>query len=250
MSGNNGRACVAEFAARLNPAYVIGAGVVLGIVVARKGHTIFRARDRQAASVMKNMKPVRSATPDLFGARTPAGFLYQPDFVSPAEERELRERCKSLPFRPFEFHGFTGKRRVVSFGWRYDFNGGGLQEVEPIPSYLLPLRERAASLAEREAADLEQVLITEYAPGAAIGWHKDRGVFGRVVGTSLVSDCIFRFRRQVAGRWERMSLTVCARSAYVLAGPARTEWQHSIAPVESLRYSITFRTRADAALDR
>ena len=190
------------------------------------------------------VKPAKATTLDLFDPSVPPGFRYRPEFVAAAEERELCEHFKALAFKPFEFHGFTGKRRIVSFGWRYDFNGGGLQEGEPIPSYLLALRARAAILAEREPSALEQVMVTEYEPGAAIGWHKDRSVFDRVVGISLVSPCTFRFRRRLAGKWERISLTAEPRSAYLLAGPARTEWQHSIPPVASLRYSITFRTRS------
>jgi alkylated DNA repair dioxygenase AlkB len=45
---------------------------------------------------------------------------------------------------------------------------------------------------------------------------------------------------------ERYSLTAEPRSAYLLRGPSRTEWEHSIPAVDSLRYSITFRSlRAD-----
>ena len=40
-----------------------------------------------------------------------------------------------LPFREFEFRGFLGKRRTVSFGWRYDFNARGLQQTETHPSF-------------------------------------------------------------------------------------------------------------------
>jgi alkylated DNA repair dioxygenase AlkB len=54
---------------------------------------------------------------------------------------------------------------------------------------------------------------------------------------------VFRFRRAAGVRkWERVSLTAEPRSAYLLSGPARFEWEHSIPPVDALRYSITFRT--------
>jgi alkylated DNA repair dioxygenase AlkB len=88
---------------------------------------------------------------------------------------------------------------------------------------------------------LEQVLITEYKPGAAIGWHKDRSVFGDVVGISPLSPCTFRRRRKTGRRWERRNLTAEPRSAYLLRGPSRTEWEHGIPAVDILRYSITFR---------
>ncbi len=182
--------------------------------------------------------------PSLFGAgpALPAGFKYQADLVSPAEERELLGQLAGLPFREFEFHGYVGKRRVVSFGWQYDFNEEQVHRVEDIPSFLLPAREKAASFAGLEPDELPHVLLTEYAAGAAIGWHKDKGVFGDVVGISLLSSCVFRLRLKKGAAWERASVVAEPRSAYLLRGPARTEWEHSIPAVESLRYSITFRT--------
>lgn len=178
------------------------------------------------------------------GPRLPEGFLRRTDLLSAVEEPELIDRLKELPFREFEFQGHLGKRRVVSFGWRYDFNERALRKADRIPAYLLPLRESAAAFADLAAPDLEQVLVIEYAPGAAIGWHRDKAVFGDVVGVSLLSSCIFRFRRRTGTAWQRASLTLEPRSAYLLRGPSRTEWEHSIPPVETLRYSITFRTLA------
>jgi alkylated DNA repair dioxygenase AlkB len=174
--------------------------------------------------------------------RLPEGFRYEPDLVTPEDEAGLLQAIRELPFKNFEFHGFTGKRRVVFYGWRYDFNESTVKEAEAIPSFLLPLRERAARFAAIEPDALQQVLVTEYTPGAAIGWHRDKGVFGDVIGVSLLSACVFRLRRKVGTRWERASLTLEPRSSYLLRGPSRTEWEHSIPAVDSLRYSITFRT--------
>ncbi len=171
----------------------------------------------------------------------PEGLRYQGDLLTPAEERALVQEFAALPFREFEFHGFRGKRRVVSFGWQYNFNGGGLRKTDDMPGFLLPVRAKAAAFAELPASELQHVLITEYAAGAAIGWHKDRSVFGQVLGVSLLSPCVFRLRRKTGVRWERASFVAEPRSAYLLDGPARTEWQHSIPAVASLRYSITFR---------
>ena len=170
------------------------------------------------------------------------GFRYKPSVVGPREEDALVARVRELPFREFEFHGYLGKRRVVSFGWQYDFSGGGaLRKAGDIPEFLLPLRDRAASFAELEPEALQHVLVTEYAPGAGIGWHRDKAVFGQVVGISLLTPCVLRFRRKLDGKWERMNVRAEPRSAYLLSGPARMEWQHSILRVDALRYSITFR---------
>jgi alkylated DNA repair dioxygenase AlkB len=175
------------------------------------------------------------------GPELPAGFKYQPDVVSPDGERALLERIRQLPFKEFEFHGFVGKRRVVYYGWRYNFSERIVQKADDIPPWLLPLREAAAGFAVVEPSSLQQVLVTEYAPGAAIGWHRDKAEFGDVIGISLLSSCLFRLRRKAGAKWERASLEVEPRSAYLLRGPSRNEWEHSIPSVDALRYSITFR---------
>ena len=170
------------------------------------------------------------------------GFRYQSGLIARTDEDALIARVRELPFREFEFHGYLGKRRVVSFGWQYDFSGGGaLRKADDIPEFLLPLRERAAAFAELRPEALQHVLVTEYAPGAGIGWHRDKAVFGEVVGVSLLAPCVLRFRRKTAGKWERVNVATEPRSAYFLSGPARLEWQHSILRVDALRYSITFR---------
>ena len=174
-------------------------------------------------------------------ASKPEGFRYQPEFLSPQEERELGARFADLTFRPFEFQGYVGNRRVLSFGWKYDFNTRELREAEDIPAFLAGVRERAAAFAGMAPADLQRVLLTEYAPGAGTGWHRDKAVFGEVVGISLLSRCVLRFRRKQGVGWERASVAVEPRSAYLLQGPSRTEWEHSIPALDSLRYSITFR---------
>jgi alkylated DNA repair dioxygenase AlkB len=181
--------------------------------------------------------------PGLFGhtSSLPEGFKYRPEFLSPEEERDLVRRAAALPFESFQFHGFLGKRRVVSFGWRYDFNERELLKADDMPPFLLPLRERAAALAGLKPSAFQHVLVTEYAAGAAIGWHRDKAVFDEVVGISLLSPCDFRFRRKRGDKWERVTVVAEQRSAYLLSGPARAEWEHSIPPVDRLRYSITFR---------
>ena len=172
----------------------------------------------------------------------PEGFRYQADILSLAEEQELVEQIRPLPLKEFEFHGYVGKRRTISFGWHYDFGDSRLKQAEKMPVFLLGLRERAASFAGLPPEDLPHALITEYGPGAAIGWHRDKGVFDEVVGISLLSPCNFRFRRKSGSTWQRYSLTVEPRSAYLLRGESRTVWEHSIPSVDSLRYSITFRS--------
>jgi alkylated DNA repair dioxygenase AlkB len=175
----------------------------------------------------------------------PEGLEYRPGFLDAAEERDLVGRIETLPFRDFEFHGFLGKRRTVSFGLHYAFDGSGLREAEPIPDFLIPARHKAAQLAGITPHALQHALIIEYAPGAGIGWHRDRPVFGDVVGISLLAPARIRFRRKQGDKWQRAALMAEPLSAYLLTGAARGEWEHSISPMEELRYSITFRTLRD-----
>ncbi|MFB9262226.1 alpha-ketoglutarate-dependent dioxygenase AlkB [Bradyrhizobium erythrophlei] len=187
-------------------------------------------------------------TPDLFGDNAfPQGFRYTSDFLSREEEQSLLQPIRLLPFREFEFHGFTGKRRIVSLGWRYDFCGARLTKAEDMPDFLSQLCARAEGFAAVVPGSLQQVLITEYSEGAAIGWHRDRSVFGDVVGTPLLSPCTFWLSWKAGQRWERRNLIAEPRSIYLLRGPARTEWKHSIPGVEPLRYSITFRNVRERA---
>ncbi len=190
------------------------------------------------------MRQMPSGQLGLFeqGHELPLGFKYQPEVLSAPDERALSEQLAALPLRAFEFRGYLGKRRVISFGWQYDFNKGALRKAEDIPSFLLPLRESAARFAGMAPSGLGQVLVTEYAAGAEIGWHRDKPMFDRVVGISLLSPCLFRFRRRSGTAWERASFTAEPRSAYLLQGPSRTEWEHSIPAADRLRYSVTFRS--------
>ncbi|MDQ6828595.1 MAG: alpha-ketoglutarate-dependent dioxygenase AlkB [Gemmatimonadota bacterium] len=180
------------------------------------------------------------------GPPVPEGFRYEPNAVSPVDEAALLERMPTLPFKEFEFQGYLGKRRVVSYGFRYDYDTKTIGRVDDIPDFLLAVREVAANVAGIAPEQLQQALVTEYPAGAAIGWHRDRAVYGDIVGISLLSSCNFRLRRKLDTTWERYSLTAEPRSAYLLHGPSRSEWEHSIPAVDTLRYSITFRNLRSA----
>jgi alkylated DNA repair dioxygenase AlkB len=171
----------------------------------------------------------------------PEGFAYRPDFLSAEEEAGLAVWLAGLPFQAFQFRGFEGKRRVVSFGWQYDFTRSHLIKADDMPAELLAVRARAAAFADLEPQDLQQCLLNEYLPGAPIGWHRDRPMFEKVVGISLLAPCTFRLRRRAGGGFERKAIELAPRSIYRLGGEARTGWEHSIPPVKAHRYSITFR---------
>jgi alkylated DNA repair dioxygenase AlkB len=171
----------------------------------------------------------------------PAGFRYAEEAITPSEESSLLSEFVGLPFKEFQFHVYEGRRRVVSFGWRYDFSREQVLPADPIPAFLHETLQSALTRTGYCFERLQQVLITEYAPGAPIGWHRDKPQFEQVLGLSLLSECRFRMRRSSTDKWQRASLLLVPCSAYLLEGPARWEWEHSIPPVTTKRYSITFR---------
>jgi len=146
---------------------------------------------------------------------------------------------------PFRFHGWQGRRLTASYGWRYDFDDASFAPAEAIPDWLLPLRAKAARFACLEPDELVQALLIRYDPGAGIGWHRDRLVFGHVLGISLGAPATMRFRRRKAGGFDRASVLLAPRSVYHLTGEARHEWGHSIATMEVTRWSITFRSLSE-----
>jgi alkylated DNA repair dioxygenase AlkB len=182
--------------------------------------------------------PVRSPTPI---SELPEGFLYRPEFLSEREETELLRAIQALEFQTFDYHGYKARRRIVAYGWEYDFGTRKTSSAKPIPDFLHGVRERAAVLAGVDPDALVQAVITEYPPGAPIGWHRDVPQFDVIAGVSLASSCRMRLK-PYRGQGKLVSLVLEPRSAYVMRGPARWRYQHSIPPVERLRYSITFRT--------
>jgi alkylated DNA repair dioxygenase AlkB len=177
-------------------------------------------------------------------AGVPQGLRYHPDFISAAEERDLIEHVRALPLAPFQFGAFEGKRRVASFGWRYDYSEQTLKKADDLPEWLEPFIMRVEAFGALPASSIRQMLCTEYDVGVSIGWHRDKPHFADVFGLSLASACKFRFRRKAGAKWERFTLNAQPRSLYMMSGAARHVWEHSIPPVELPRYSITFRTMA------
>lgn len=181
----------------------------------------------------------------LFDAPLIEGLSYREEMIGEPEAAALVSRLSAAELAPFRFHGWLGNRKTQSFGWRYDFDDASFTPTEPVPDWLQPLRAAAAAFARVQPEDFVHVLLARYDPGAGIGWHRDRDVFEKVVGFSLGTPAKLRFRRRRPGGFDRASLDVAPRSAYLLSGPARWEWEHSITPGEQLRFSVTFRTLSE-----
>ena len=174
----------------------------------------------------------------------PEGLIYVPGFVTEAEERDV---LATFELHPYVLHDTPSRRLVRSFGLTAVAGADNAVPAAPVPAGLEWLRKRCAGLMEREPGELADLLMTRYPPGAGIGWHRDAPQFGEVSGVSLLTACRMRFRRGRPRAWETAELTLESRSAYLLSGPARAQWQHHIPPVTQERWSMTFRTLRCAA---
>lgn len=172
----------------------------------------------------------------------PSGLRYVPDLVTPDEEVVLLVQLRAMEYGPVKMRGQIARRRTAHFGWVYGYQSWQIEPGPPLPPFLETLRERAALLAEVAPHALAETLVTEYPAGAGIGWHRDAPQFGLVIGISLLGACRMRFRRGAALARPTRVIDLAPRSAYVLDGAARWQWQHSIPPTKAQRYSVTFRT--------
>ncbi len=200
----------------------------------------------------------------------PPGLSYQPDFISAPEAAELLAQLPGIERAPFLLRGFPSKRLVASFGMALDFRGGTSWAQRPPPDFLEALIERVAEHLSRPRKDLAHILVTEYPPGAIINWHRDAAQFEVICGVSLGSPATLKLRQCVepqgghgygrsartrgaaaepaahqekaTPRGQAISLVLEPRSLYIMRGPARSDWEHSIAPLAATRFSITLRT--------
>lgn len=182
---------------------------------------------------------------DLFDTPARPGLRSRDGFVSEPEEAALIAAIDRAGLSPFRFQRWEGKRLTLSYGWTYDFERGRLSKGEPLPDWLLPLRDRAAAFAGLAPGAFVHALLIRYDPGAGIGWHRDRPAFEHVVGVSLGAPATMRFRRRHGERFERAMVPLTPRGAYHLSGEARHAWEHSIAAMDQPRWSITFRSLAE-----
>ncbi len=181
---------------------------------------------------------------DLFAAEAlPAGLRYVPDFLTVEEEAALLAVVTALALIAAPYKQYTARRRIASFGASYDFSAQRLEHAPPLPASLEPLRAQVAAAMGVAPEDLAQGLVTEYAPGTPLGWHRDTPKFERIAGVSLAAPCVMRWRRWPAEKGAAvLDLVVAPRSLYVMQDEARWGWQHAVAPTTTLRYSVTFRT--------
>ena len=179
----------------------------------------------------------------------PDGWAYAAEFLEPGEEAALVEQLGCLPFQRVQYKEWQARRRIVSYGGRYDFTRNTLEPAPPIPPFLHPLRERAAAWAALPAERLSHAAVSEYPIATPLGWHRDVHEFEHVIGISLLGRARMRFRPYPPAPGARavFAVALAPRSIYLMHGAVRWRWQHAISPTPEPRYSITFRSRVLAA---
>jgi len=177
----------------------------------------------------------------------PAGLAYCEEFITTGEERDLIALVLSLPLKCAAYKEYTARRRVVSFGWSYDYETNELLDAPPIPAEFSFLRERIGDWAGLDPESLAQLRVADYAPGTPLGWHRDVPDYEVVAGVSLGTPATLRFRPYPPTPGVKAAvrrLEVGPRSLYTMRGAARWEWQHAVPPTPGQRWSLTFRTRS------
>ena len=188
---------------------------------------------------------------DAIAPPLPAGCVLAHEFLSAEEEHALLAVLRALPFEAARYKGYTARRRIASYGGRFDYDTNTLRPSPPMPASLAPLRDKVARWLGVEPSRFAHVLVSEYAPGTPLGWHRDVPAFESIVGVCVLGAARMRLRRYPPlhpKAADVLNLALPPRAAYVLTGSARWDWQHSIAPTEALRYSVTLRTRRGDAL--
>jgi alkylated DNA repair dioxygenase AlkB len=208
-------------------------------------------KERRASTNRSTIQTVRSVESEVgvSSASLPVGWRYENEFIGPAAEASLLRTFQGLPFEFAQYHAWSARRRIVSYGGRYDFSRAQLEPAAPIPGFLLPLRERVAQWSSVASDALSHATIAEYAPGTQLGWHRDVPEFAIVIGVSLQGHARMRFRPYPHKQGDRSTfgIVLAPRSIYLMRGAVRWNWQHAISPTRELRYSITFRSRRKVA---
>lgn len=169
------------------------------------------------------------------------------DAVTEEQEAEMAAQVDAAPLEPFRFGQWQGKRLTANYGSAYDYQRGAVTGAPAFPAWLAELRDQLAPIAGIAPSAAVQALLIRYDPGAGIGWHRDRPQYGDVLGLSLSAPALLRLRRRTGTGFDRHSVELPRRSLYRLSGDVRWAWEHSIAPMDVTRRSITLRTMAGPA---
>ncbi len=144
------------------------------------------------------------------------------EVVSEADEQELARAIRGYSKSPMTLHDNPSRRQVAHFGVAYSAGSSSIQGSAPdIPDLLNRVIAMAAGALDAADMQFDEVLVTEYPPGAGIGRHRDAPAFGAVLGISLLNACDLQFERGVGTERQVCEQLLPQRSAYLLGGAAR-----------------------------
>ena len=150
-------------------------------------------------------------------------YLYR-DVISVEEEIELNQNIPNLT-RNYS-------RKILRYGVsKYDNNLISLE----VPKYLLDLSDKLTNLGILKFVPKDYT-INIYKPNDFIDYHIDLGDDDTLI-LSILTPINFNLRKGD----EKVSFEFPNRSALLLTGEYRTDWQHSIEPVTNRRISVVFR---------
>ena len=150
-------------------------------------------------------------------------YLYR-NVISAEEEIELN---KAIPDLTKKY-----SRKILRYGIsKYNNN---LVSVE-VPQYLLDLSDKLIKLGILKFIPKDYT-INIYKPKDFIKYHIDMGDDDTLI-LSILTPITFNLKKNE----EVISFEFPNRSALLLTGEYRTEWQHAIEPVTDRRISVVFR---------
>src|SRR4051812_11145016 len=106
-------------------------------------------------------------------ATLPNGLVYRPDFLTPGEEEIMIAYLENLPLEHPIYDEHEANRRIMSYGWGFNYRSQRLIPGPPLPRFLHGLQRKIAKWLNISTKRVAEALVTEYTPGCAIGWHVD-----------------------------------------------------------------------------
>jgi len=160
------------------------------------------------------------------------GLTYIPNFITPSEEVTLLNTVDQQPWLT------DLKRRVLHYGWKYDYTARRVDEsmrLGPLPDWLVDYCQKLESDSYFPKLP-DQVIINEYHPGQGIAPHIDCvPCFEETIASlSLGSPCVMEFTNPTTG--EKINHLLEPRSLLIFSGDARHQWKHGIAARKTDKY--------------
>ncbi len=158
------------------------------------------------------------------------------DFITAEQQQALIAQIRDA--NPTKKRNITRRNTIQRYGSREPYFDNLVSDV--IPAHLAELCDRLVAL-NLVAARPDSVTINEYYAGQFIAPHIDHIDAGPVITIlSLGSPATMIFSQN----GDQFSVELPPRSITQMRDQIRYGWNHEIAPVKDLRYSLVFRDSA------